>query len=238
MFNLQGKRALVTGGGRGIGKGIAIKLKEQGADVVISGSNEAKLKEVANEYGFDYVTANLMDNDAIDAMVENVGVVDILVNNAGITADNILQKLKDEDWDSVLQVNMRAVIRLTQKLLPAMSKKRFGRVINMSSVVAHMGNVGQANYITAKSAVTGFTKAVSGEVARRGITVNCIAPGFIETDMTDKLGDDVRKAYEAKIPARKFGSTDDIAAAVVYLASEEAGYVTGTTLHVNGGLYV
>lgn len=238
MFNLTGKRALVTGGGRGIGKDIAIKLKEQGADVIISGSNEAKLKEVSEEYGFEYVAANLSDNDAIDAMVEKVGAVDILVNNAGITADNILQKLKDEDWDNVLQVNMRAVIRLTQKLLPGMSKKRFGRVINMSSVVAHMGNVGQANYITAKSAITGFTKAASLEVARRGVTINCIAPGFITTDMTDELSDDVRKGYEAKIPARKFGSTDDIAAAVIYLASEEAGYVTGTTLHVNGGMYV
>lgn len=238
MFDLTGKRALVTGGGRGIGYDIACALKERGAEVVISGSNAKRLEEVSKEQGFDYIAANLSETEEVERLADEVGTVDILVNNAGITADNIFQKLKEEDFDKVLQINLRAAITLTQKLTKGMTRKRFGRVINLSSVVAHSGNVGQANYITSKAALEGFSKAVAGEVARRGVTVNCIAPGFIETEMTRELDADLRKAYEEKIPARRYGSAKEIASAVVYLASEEASYVTGTILHVNGGLYL
>lgn len=239
MFNLKGKRALVTGGSRGIGKEIAKGLISMGAEVVIAGSNAIKLEETAKEIGAsDFVVADLADMVAIDAMIEKVGAVDILVNNAGITRDGLFVRQSEDMWNEVLRVNLDATVRITRGVVSKMSKNRFGRVINISSVVAHMGNVGQTNYITSKAAITGFTKGLSTEVARRNVTVNCIAPGFIETAMTQELGDAVVDDFKKKIPAGRFGHAEEVAAAVCFLASAEAGYITGTTLHVNGGLYM
>lgn len=238
MGNLDGLRVLVTGGGRGIGKVIAKMMKEAGADVVISGSNQETLSVTADELGVQGIAADLGDMSAVDSLIETVGHVDILVNNAGITRDSLFVRQSEEQWNDVLNVNLNAAVRLTRALVPGMMKKRFGRVINISSVVAHMGNVGQTNYITSKAAMTGFTKGLSQEVARRGITVNCVAPGFIETDMTKALDEATVKKMQAQIPSGRFGSPEEVAAVVCFLASKEAGYVTGTTVHVNGGMYV
>lgn len=237
-MSLTGLKCLVTGGSRGIGKGIAQALIAKGAEVVISGSNPNSLKIVADEIGATFVAANLHDTKAIDGLIEAVGPVDVLVNNAGITRDGLFQRMSDADWDDVLQVNLRANVQLSNAFAKLMMKKRFGRIINITSVVAHMGNVGQTNYITSKAAITGFTKGLAQEVARRGVTVNCIAPGFIQTDMTEDMTEKAVEEMTSKIPSKKLGTVSDIAHAVTYLASKEAGYVTGTTLHVNGGLYL
>lgn len=238
MVNLSGLTCLVTGGSRGIGAGIAKTLKAQGANVVISGTNEASLKAVAAELGATYVVANLSEKSGVEKLIAEAGDVDVLVNNAGITKDNIFSRISDADWDAVLQVNMKATIELSNAFAMKMMKKRFGRIINITSVVAHMGNVGQTNYITSKAAVTGFTKGLATEVARRNVTVNCVAPGFIETDMTHAMEEKAVAEMADKIPAKRFGSVDDVANAVAFLASKEAGYITGTTIHVNGGLYL
>lgn len=237
-MSLQGLKCLVTGGSRGIGKGIAQALIAQGAEVVISGSNPKSLEIVAKEIGATFVAANLNDTVAINKLIEEVGHVDILVNNAGITRDGLFQRITEEDWNDVLQVNLKANVQLSNAFAKLMMKKRFGRIINITSVVAHMGNVGQTNYIASKAAITGFSKGLANEVARRGVTVNCVAPGFIETDMTEDMTEKAVEEMVAKIPSKKLGSIEDIAHAVTYLASKEAGYVTGTTLHVNGGLYL
>tara|TARA_R110000868_G_scaffold190862_1_gene434801 strand:- start:103934 stop:104647 length:714 start_codon:yes stop_codon:yes gene_type:complete len=237
-MSLEGLKCLVTGGSRGIGKGIAQALIAKGAQVVISGSNPNSLKIVADEIGATFVAANLSSKEAIDTLIEQVGAVDVLVNNAGITRDGLFQRISDEDWDDVLQVNLKANIQLSNAYAKLMMKNRFGRIINITSVVAHMGNVGQTNYITSKAAVTGFSKGLALEVARRGVTVNCVAPGFIETDMTADMTEKAVEDMVAKIPSKTLGQIDDIAHAVTYLASREAGYVTGATLHVNGGLYL
>ncbi len=240
MFaDLTGKTALITGSSRGIGKDIAQNFIDAGANVIICASREETAKTVAEELGaHSYVGADLSDISSLEELAKRVGDIDILVNNAGITEDGLFMRQSDEAWDKVLDVNLNAAVKLTKLFMPAMSKKRWGRIINVTSVVAHMGNNAQTNYVTSKAAMTGFTKALSKEMARRGITVNCVAPGFIETDMTQKLDDSVKDNFIKSIPAAKFGTGDDIANAVRFLASDAASYMTGTTLHVNGGLYV
>lgn len=236
--SLEGKTALITGGGRGIGKAIARTFKEAGAQVVISGSNEAVLKRAAEELGCKYITANLAQAEDIAHLVSQSAGVDILVNNAGITRDALFARQSEEQWHEVLNINLNAAVQLTRGILPHMSQRQFGRIINISSIVAHMGNIGQTNYITAKAAITGFTKGLAKEVARKGVTVNCVAPGFIETDMTADIPQKVIDKFMEQIPAQRFGQPADIAAAVRFLASAEAAYITGTTVHINGGLYV
>lgn len=237
-MSLEGLTCLVTGASRGIGKGVAEVLKAKGANIVISGTNEESLKKVADELSATYVVANLSEASGVEKLVAEAGDVDVLVNNAGITKDGLFQRISEDDWNAVLTVNMMATINLSKAFAQKMMKKKFGRIINITSVVAHMGNVGQSNYITSKAAVTGFSKALSLEVARRGVTVNCVAPGFIQTDMTNEMSEKAVEEMAAKIPSKKLGEVADIANAVAYLASREAGYVTGTTLHVNGGLYL
>ena len=250
MFQLNGMNALVTGASGGIGSSIAIALAKQGARVALSGSNGDKLRafreqlisEVGSPEHGDHVeiTCNLSDKTQVDelipATVHTLGGIDILVNNAGITRDNLAMRMKDEEWDQVISVNLEATFRLMRASARPMMKARFGRIINITSVVGSTGNPGQMNYAAAKAGVTGMTKAFAQEVASRGITANCVAPGFIRTAMTDQLPDAQKEALNARIPAGKMGEGDDIGAAVSFLASLEAGYITGETLHVNGGM--
>lgn len=242
MFNLSGKTALVTGATGGIGGAIAKALHAQGATVAISGRNEAKLTELKNELKerVHVLAADLSNSDAIADLVkraeEAMGGIDILVNNAGLTRDNLSMRMKDEEWQEVLDVNLTATFKLAKAVQRAMMKKRWGRIINISSVVGVTGNAGQCNYVASKAGVIGWTKAMAQEIASRNITVNCVAPGFIATPMTDVLTDDQKAKINATIPAGKMGSSEDIAAATVFLASDEAAYVTGQTIHVNGGM--
>lgn len=242
MFNLDGRRALVTGASGGIGGAIARALHGAGAAVAVSGTRKEALDALAADLGerAHVVVADLAGADAAAALAKDaeaaLGGVDILVNNAGLTRDQLLLRMKDEDWSRVLDVNLTAAFRLTRACLRGMMKNRFGRVISITSVVAATGNPGQANYAASKAGLTGFTKSVAMEVASRGITANCVAPGFIVTAMTDALSEDQRKQSLAMIPAGRFGEAAEIAAATVFLASEEAAYVTGQTLHVNGGM--
>jgi 3-oxoacyl-[acyl-carrier protein] reductase len=242
MFNLTGKAALVTGATGGIGNAIAKALHAQGAVVGISGRNEAKLKELAAELGNNVhiLPADLGDLAQIDTLVkaatEAMGKIDILVNNAGLTRDNLSLRMKAEEWDEVIRVNMTATFMLAQACQRGMMKARWGRVINISSVVGTTGNPGQCNYVASKAGLVGWTKAMAAEIASRNVTINCIAPGFIATPMTDVLTDDQKAKINASIPMARMGSPEDIAAATVYLASEEAAYVTGQTVHVNGGM--
>lgn len=242
MFDLSGKTALVTGASGGIGSAIARALAGQGAKVALSGTREEALKSVAGEIGGDTVIlpCNLSDPEAVDglvpAAVEALGQLDILVNNAGITRDNLAMRMKDEEWEDVIRVNLEAAFRLARACLRPMMKARGGRIISITSVVGATGNPGQANYAASKAGLVGMSKALAQEVASRGITVNCIAPGFIASAMTDQLPDSQKEALLGRIPAGKLGEGNDVAAAAVYLASDEAGYVTGQTLHVNGGM--
>lgn len=242
MFDLTGKKALVTGATGGIGGAIATALHKQGAIVAISGRNEEKLKTLAAELGdrVHILPADLSSSEAatdlIKRAVEAMDNIDILVNNAGLTRDGLSMRMKDEDWSDVIDVNMTSTFKLAQAAQRGMMKQRFGRIINIASVVGVTGNPGQCNYVASKAGMIGWSKAMAAEVASRGITVNCVAPGFIATAMTDALNDDQKEKINSTIPAGKMGSSDDIAAAVVYLASDEAGYVTGTTTHVNGGM--
>ncbi|MGD1934061.1 MAG: 3-oxoacyl-[acyl-carrier-protein] reductase [Candidatus Phaeomarinobacter sp.] len=242
MFDLSGKTALVTGATGGIGGAIAKSLHAQGATVGISGTRENVLNEVAGELGdrVHVLPCNLGDTDAVDALPkqaeEALGQVDILVNNAGITRDNIFMRMKDEEWDQVLSVNLTASFRLSRGLMRGMMKRRWGRIVGITSVVGVTGNPGQANYAAAKAGMIGMTKSIAQEVASRGITANCVAPGFIQTAMTDVLDDGQKEAISTRIPAGRRGTSDEIAAATLYLASEEAAYVTGQTIHVNGGM--
>ncbi|MBI1363033.1 MAG: SDR family oxidoreductase [Proteobacteria bacterium] len=236
--NLTGKVALVTGGSRGIGKAIAKELRNAGAEVIISGTNVDALKETAAEIGARYIAADLSDSAQVDRLAQEAGAVDILVNNAGITRDGLFIRQSDDAWNDVLRVNLDAAVRLTRALLPAMSKKNWGRIINISSIVAHMGNVGQTNYITSKAAITGFTKGLAKEIARKGVTVNCVAPGFIHTDMTSSLPEKMVEKFKEAIAAQTFGEPEHVAASVRFLASDEAAYITGATMHVNGGMYM
>jgi 3-oxoacyl-[acyl-carrier protein] reductase len=242
MFSLIGKTALVTGATGGIGNAIATALHAQGATVAISGRNESKLNELAAHLKdrVHVVAADLSSSEAVDVLVktaeEKMGQIDILVNNAGLTRDGLSMRMKDEDWQQVIDVNMTATFKLAQSVQRGMMKRRWGRIINIASVVGVTGNPGQCNYVASKAGMIGWSKAMAAEIASRNITVNCVAPGFIATAMTDVLTDDQKAKINATIPAGKMGSSEDIAAAVAYLASEEAGYVTGSTIHVNGGM--
>lgn len=242
MFDLSGKTALVTGASGGIGSAIAKGLAAHGARVALSGTREDALKAVAEDIGGDPVIlpCNLSDPEAVDALVpaavEALGQLDILVNNAGVTRDNLAMRMKDEEWDQVIRVNLEASFRLARASLRPMMKAKGGRIISITSVVGATGNPGQANYAASKAGLVGMSKALAQEVASRGITVNCIAPGFIRSAMTDELPEAQKEALSQRIPAGKLGEGDDIAAATVYLASDEAAYVTGQTLHVNGGM--
>ena len=242
MFDLTGKNALVTGATGGIGAEIARALHAQGATVTLSGTRKAVLEEVAGELGerVHVVPCNLSDPDDVEKLVpaatEAMGSVDILVNNAGITRDNITMRMKDEEWAAVLDVNLTASFRLARAAMRGMMKARFGRIIGITSVVGVTGNAGQANYAASKAGMIGMTKALAQELAARNITANCIAPGFIETAMTDALNDKQKEGILASVPAGRLGTSSEIAAAVVYLASTESAYVTGQTLHVNGGM--
>ena len=242
MFDLTGKCALVTGASGGIGGEIARALHAAGATVGLSGTREAPLQELAAELGerAHVLPCNLSDMDAVDALpkqaIEAMGAVDILVNNAGITRDNLFMRMSDEEWQSVLDVNLTASMKLCKGVMRGMMKTRWGRIVNISSIVGATGNPGQANYAASKAGMIGMGKSLAYEVASRGITVNAIAPGFIATAMTDKLTDDQKEKINVQIPAARMGTAQEIAAAVLYLASPEAGYVTGATLHVNGGM--
>ncbi|MBI1300918.1 MAG: 3-oxoacyl-[acyl-carrier-protein] reductase [Alphaproteobacteria bacterium] len=242
MFNLNDKTALVTGATGGIGGAIAKALHAQGATVAISGRNEEKLKALANELGerVHILQADLSNNEAITDLVkraeEAMGQIDILVNNAGLTRDGLSMRMSNEDWQDVIDVNLSAPFKLAQAVQRGMMKRRTGRIINIASVVGVTGNPGQCNYVASKAGMIGWSKAMAAELASRGITVNCIAPGFIATAMTDALTDDQKEAINSNIPAKKMGSSEDIAGAAAYLASDEAAYVTGQTIHVNGGM--
>jgi len=242
MFELTGKTALVTGATGGIGGAIARALHVQGATVAISGTRREVLDALAAELGsrVHVLPCNLADKDAVEALTpkaeEAMGQLDILVANAGITKDNLLVQLRDEDWEQVLNVNLTATFRLTRAAVKGMMRRRFGRIIGITSVVGVTGNAGQGNYTAAKAGMIGMFKSVAQEYAKRGVTANCVAPGFITSPMTDKLNDKQREAILARVPANRLGSGADVAAAVVYLASNEAAYVTGQTLHVNGGM--
>ncbi|MBV9990663.1 MAG: 3-oxoacyl-[acyl-carrier-protein] reductase [Alphaproteobacteria bacterium] len=243
MFDLTGKNALVTGASGGIGNAIAKTLHAQGATVVLSGTRAEALEALKAELGdrVHIATCNLADGASVEALPKAAeaalgGPVDILINNAGITRDNLFMRMKDDEWDQVIAVDLTAPFRLARGVLRGMMKKRWGRIISVTSVVAGMGNAGQGNYAAAKAGLTGMTKSLAAEVASRNITVNCIAPGFIATPMTDALNEGQKAALFGRIPAGRFGVPADIGAAVAYVASEEAGYMTGQTLHVNGGM--
>ena len=242
MFDLTGMTALVTGASGGLGSSIAKALAAQGARLALSGSNAAKLEAFAKELGDHHVTlvCNLSDKTEVDQLisraVETLGKLDILVNNAGITRDNLTMRMKDEEFSEVIQVNLEAAFRLMRAACKPMMRARFGRIISVTSVVGVTGNPGQANYVASKAGLIGMSKAVAQEVASRGITVNCVAPGFMTSAMTDALTEAQKGSILSRIPAGAMGAGEDIGAAVVYLASKEAGYVTGQTLHVNGGM--
>ena len=242
MFDLTGKNALVTGASGGIGGAIARALHAAGATVSLSGTRVEPLEALAAELGerTHVLPCNLGDADAVDALpkqaIEAMGGLDILVNNAGITRDNLFMRMKDEEWAQVLDINLTSTMRLCRGVMRPMMKARWGRIINISSIVGTTGNPGQANYAASKAGMIGMSKSIAYEVASRGITVNAVAPGFITTPMTDELTDDQKAKINAQIPAGRMGAADEIASAVLYLASNEAGYVTGSTLHVNGGM--
>ncbi len=250
MFSLNGMTALVTGASGGIGSAIAYALAKQGARLALSGSNGDKLRAFREQLNEDLphhdhdghveITCNLSDTTQVEelvpAAVDTLGKVDILVNNAGITRDNLAMRMKDEEWEQVIKVNLEATFRLMRASARPMMKARFGRIINITSVVGATGNPGQMNYCAAKAGVVGMSKSMAQELAARGITVNCVAPGFIRSAMTDALDDKQKDAINALIPMGRMGEGEDIGAAVAYLASKEASYVTGQTLHVNGGM--
>jgi 3-oxoacyl-[acyl-carrier protein] reductase len=243
MFDLSGMTALVTGASGGIGSAIAEALAGQGARVALSGTREEALREVAGRIGGEAVMlpCNLSDAAAVDALVPQAvealgGRLDILVNNAGVTRDNLILRMKDEEWDQVIRVNLEAAFRLCRAAAKPMMKGRFGRIVSITSVVGATGNPGQANYAASKGALTAMSKALAQELASRGITVNCVAPGFIASPMTDALPEGQKDVLTQRIPAGRLGEGADVGAAVAYLASREASYVTGQTLHVNGGM--
>lgn len=242
MLDLTGKKALVTGASGGIGRDIAIALAKAGAQVAISGTRISALEETSEMAGGGLIplVCNLSELDKVDNLIkdaeEKLGQIDILVCNAGITRDGLLMRMKDEDFQSVIDVNLTANFKLVRGATKGMMKRRYGRVISITSIVGVMGNPGQANYCASKAGIIGMSKSVAQELAGRGITVNCVAPGFIKTAMTDALNEEQQERITKNIPAQRFGLPQDIAAAVLFLASDEAGYITGQTLHVNGGL--
>ncbi|MAB63551.1 MAG: beta-ketoacyl-ACP reductase [Marinovum sp.] len=242
MYDLNDKSALVTGASGGIGSAIARKLHSAGAKVALSGTRQEPLERLAEELGERayILPCNLSDMAAVEVLpkqaIETLGSLDILVNNAGITRDNLFMRMSDEEWQSVIDVNLTATMKLCKGALRGMMKSRWGRIINISSIVGATGNPGQGNYAASKAGMVGMSKSLAYEVASRGITVNVVAPGFIATAMTDKLADDRKEAILAQIPAGRMGAAEDIASAVAFLASDGSGYVTGSTLHVNGGM--
>ena len=242
MFDLEGRKALVTGATGGIGGSIARALHARGATVTLSGTRQAALEELAAALGerTHVAACNLGDAASVEALVPAaeaaMGGLDILVNNAGVTRDNLLMRMKDDEWDAVIAVNLTAAFRLSRAAVKGMMRRRYGRIVNIGSVVGAIGNPGQVNYASSKAGLVGMTKALAAEVASRNITVNCVAPGFIESPMTDELNDAQKASILGTVPMGRLGSPDEIAAAVVYLSSGEAAYVTGHTLHVNGGM--
>jgi 3-oxoacyl-[acyl-carrier protein] reductase len=242
MFELTGKTALVTGATGGIGSEIAKALAAQGAKLVLSSTREEKLKELANQIGGDvkYVACDLSDKAAVDALFDKaeelVGQIDIMVCNAGITRDNLILRMKDEDFDQVIDVNLKSTFILNRNAIKKMMRRKYGRIINITSIVGVTGNPGQSNYVASKAGMIGMTKSMAAEVASRNITLNCVAPGFIESPMTEVLTQAQKETILAKIPAGKMGVASDIAKGVAFLASEEASYITGQTLHINGGM--
>jgi len=246
MFSLEGMTALVTGASGGIGSAIARSLAGQGARLALSGSNSAKLRafrdELNAEFGHDHVeiTCDLSNSEQVEelipATVDTLGKIDILVNNAGVTRDNLVMRMKDEDWDAVMRINLESTFRLMRAAARPMMKARFGRIVTITSVVGATGNPGQVNYAAAKAGLVGMSKSLGQELATRGITVNCVAPGFIRTAMTDVLPDAQKEALNGKIPMGRMGEGEDIGAAVAFLSSREARYITGQTIHVNGGM--
>ncbi|RCS72961.1 3-oxoacyl-ACP reductase FabG [Vibrio casei] len=243
-MNLEGKIALVTGASRGIGRAIAELLVSRGATVVGTATSESGAQAITDYLGSNGkgLALNVTDADSVAGTIKTIneefGGIDILVNNAGITRDNLLMRMKDDEWQDIIDTNLTSIFRLSKAVLRGMMKKRCGRIINVGSVVGTMGNAGQVNYAAAKAGVIGFTKSMAREVASRGVTVNTVAPGFIETDMTKALNDDQRAATLSQVPAGRLGDPREIASAVAFLASDDAAYITGETLHVNGGMYM
>lgn len=243
MFSLEGKVALVTGASRGIGKAIATQLQTLGATVVGTATSEHGADKISEYLGANNgMVLNVTDDASIDAMFaaikEQHGAIDILVNNAGITRDNLFMRMKDSEWQDIIDTNLTSVFKISKAVMRPMMKKRHGRIINIGSVVGTMGNAGQVNYSTAKAGLIGFTKSLAREVASRGITVNTVSPGFIDTDMTQTLTDEQKEGIFAQVPANRLGKPEEIANAVAFLASDAAAYITGETLHVNGGMYM
>ncbi|MBA5724205.1 3-oxoacyl-ACP reductase FabG [Candidatus Liberibacter sp.] len=243
MFDLTGKKALITGASGGIGLAIARILHERGAIVGLHGTSQDKLEKISCEFEkgrFKLFPANFSDRSSVKDLAERVesemGGVDILVNNAGIVKDGLLIRARDEDWDELLCVNLTSVFLLTRRLISSMFKNRFGRIVNITSIVGSTGNAGQVNYCSTKAALLGFSKALAQEAARRKVTVNCVSPGFVESNMTSSLSEDQRKEILSRIPVQRIGNVDEIAFAVLYLVSLEAAYITGQTIHVNGGM--
>ena len=243
-MSFEGKVVLVTGASRGIGRAIAETFVARGAKVIGTATSESGAEAISSYLGASGkgFALNVVDAQSIDSVLASIraefGEIDILVNNAGITRDNLLMRMKDDEWQDILNTNLTSVFRLSKAVMRAMMKKRFGRIISIGSVVGTMGNAGQANYAAAKAGLIGFSKSLAREIASRGITVNVVAPGFIETDMTRALTDDQRAGILSSVPANRLGDAKEIASAVAFLASDEASYITGETLHVNGGMYM
>ncbi|GHF93172.1 3-oxoacyl-ACP reductase FabG [Thalassotalea marina] len=243
MFSLEGQVALVTGASRGIGRAIAEQLKELGATVIGTATSEHGAEKISEYLGQGQgQVLNVTDDASIEALFayikDNHGAVDILINNAGITRDNLFMRMKDDEWNDIIDTNLSSVYKISKAVMRSMMKKRHGRIINIGSVVGTMGNAGQVNYATAKAGLIGFTKSLAREVASRGITVNTVAPGFIDTDMTQSLTDEQKEGIFSQVPANRLGKPEEIAKSVAFLASDAAGYITGETLHVNGGMYM
>ena len=242
MFDIAGKVVLLTGATGGIGRSIAKKMKKKGARIILSGTRQNVLDELSSELGEDTkaIATDLTSKESILSLAKEAetifGHIDVLINNAGITADNLFIRMKDEEWENVININLSASMRLTRQVIKGMLKRRYGRIIFISSIVGFTGNAGQANYSASKSALSGLTKSVALEVAGRGITCNLIAPGFISTPMTDKLTDEQQNKIIVNIPANRLGKPEDISNGCIYLASDEASFITGTTLHINGGM--
>jgi 3-oxoacyl-[acyl-carrier protein] reductase len=242
MNLLDGKVCVITGSGRGIGKTTAKQFAKEGAKVVVAEFEETSGKSTADEVGGLFVKTDVADKKSVDSLIQSTmdayGCVDVLVNNAGITRDNLLMRMKDDEWQDIIDTNLTSIFTLSKAVLRGMMKKRFGRIVNIGSVVGSAGNAGQANYAAAKAGVIGFSKSMAREVASRGITINVVAPGFIDTDMTKALTDDQKEAIFKDIPANRLGEPDEIAATVAFLVSDGAAYITGETIHVNGGMYM
>ncbi len=242
MFSLKNKTVFLTGSTGGIGKEIAVQMSSLGAKMILTGTNEEKLKDLSNKLPNenDYIVSNLNNTQNIDKLSNDLNekgyLIDILINNAGITKDNLFLRMKEDEWTSVLNINLQSTVLLTQRIIKGMIKRKYGRILFITSIIGHSGNPGQSNYSASKAGLAAFSKSIAAEVASRGITANCIAPGFIKTPMTDRLTEDQQNKILKKIPASRFGLPSDVASACIYLSSDEASFITGSTLHVNGGM--